>query len=60
MYQLLHTVSLELYRRNPYEIQVNTKLNSGLTITLVPTSCRNPYEIQVNTKSPRLASNNIT
>ena len=36
--------------RNPYEIQVNTKLVRNLASMKLLASRRNPYEIQVNTK----------
>ena len=39
-----------IFRRNPYEIQVNTKVPLSSPLPSPPTS-RNPYEIQVNTKN---------
>ena len=44
-------VSMSKERRNPYEIQVNTKaaLRPDDAVHGMD-ACRNPYEIQVNTK----------
>ena len=40
-----------MFRRNPYEIQVNTKSVTGSESTVQAEQLsRNPYEIQVNTK----------
>ena len=47
-----HKGRCEVYSRNPYEIQVNTKA-SGSTHGSPAGPSRNPYEIQVNTKNFR-------
>ena len=48
----------ELNGRNPYEIQVNTKLLAkALALTSANSPGRNPYEIQVNTKADRIRQN---
>ena len=36
--------------RNPYEIQVNTKMTGSESSVQADQLGRNPYEIQVNTK----------